>query len=179
MTRIVMTASTNPVKVQAVRLGFERMFPDQSFEVRGIAVPSGVSAQPMSDEETYQGAFNRTQQARAAAPEADYWAGIEGGLEEKHGELHGVAWVVVQDGQLTGKSRTATFVLPQEVARLIRQGHELGHADDLVFGRTNSKQTTGSVGILTEEVLNRTIYYEHAVILALIPFKNRHLTFPT
>jgi inosine/xanthosine triphosphatase len=175
--KTVIVASTNPVKVESARIGFARMFPDESFAVRGVAAESGVSAQPMTDAETYQGALTRAQHAARLVPDAHYWVGIEGGLEEKYGALHGVAWIVITDGTRTGKSRTASFVLPDEVARLIHQGHELGHADDLVFNRANSKQTTGSVGILTADVLNRTIYYEHAVILALIPFRNPHLTF--
>ncbi len=177
MTKTVIVASTNPVKIQSVRAGFERMFPGEAFDVRGVSVESGVRDQPMTDAETYQGAFNRAGGAAVVQPEADFWVGIEGGLEEKHGELHGVAWIVVQSRERTGKSRTASFVLPKEIAALIHSGYELGHADDLVFGRENSKQSNGSVGILTDDVLNRTLYYEHAVILALIPFKNAHLTF--
>lgn len=175
--KTIIVASTNPVKIESVRAGFERMFPDETFAVRGLAVEAGVSDQPMTDAETHQGALNRAGNAAAAEPDADFWVGIEGGLEEKYGELHGVAWIVVRGRDRIGKSRTASFVLPAEVAALIHQGYELGHADDLVFGRENSKQTNGSVGILTADVLNRTLYYEHAVILALIPFKNVHLTF--
>jgi inosine/xanthosine triphosphatase len=174
---VVIVASTNPVKIQSVYDGFTRMFPGGLFDVRGVSVESGVSAQPMSDDETCTGAFNRARAAAQAVPDADYWVGIEGGLEEKRGDLHGVAWIVVIGRGRVGKSRTATFVLPQEVARLIREGHELGHADDIVFQRSNSKHDNGSVGLLTADVLNRRLYYEHAVILALIPFKNAHLTF--
>ena len=176
MTTIVV-ASTNPVKIQSVYDGFTRMFPGASLDVRGVSVHSGVSAQPMTDDETYTGALNRAKGAALAVPDADYWVGIEGGLEDKNGELHGVAWIVVIGPTRIGKSRTATFVLPDEVAQLIRQGHELGHADDIVFNRSNSKHDNGSVGLLTADVLNRRLYYEHAVILALIPFKNEQLTF--
>jgi non-canonical (house-cleaning) NTP pyrophosphatase len=49
---------------------------------------------------------------------------------------------------------------------------ELGHADDLVFNKSNSKQENGAVGILTENVIDRAEFYKQAVILALIPFKN-------
>lgn len=175
--KTVIVASTNPVKIQATRNGFERMFPREHFRVSGIAVESGVSDQPLSDEETYTGALNRALNAAQEIGDADYWVGIEGGLEEAHDELRGFAWIIVRDNQRTGKSRTATFVLPEEVAVLVREGKELGDADDLVFKRQNSKQQSGSVGILTDEVMDRTGYYEHAVILALIPFKNPALTF--
>lgn len=175
--KTVIVASTNPVKIQATRNGFERMFPREHFRITGISVESGVNDQPLTDHETYQGALNRATQAIQAVNDADYWVGIEGGLEAAEGELRGFAWIIVCDRERTGKSRTATFVLPEEVSALIREGKELGDADDLVFKRKNSKQDTGSVGILTDEVLDRTRYYEHAVILALIPFKNPSLTF--
>lgn len=175
--KTVMVASANPVKIQASRNGFERMFPREHFRVTGIAAPSGVSDQPMSDEETYQGAMNRALSAAQQAPDADYWIGIEGGLEEVDGELRGFAWIVVRDRERIGKSRTATFIIPDEVAALIHEGKELGDADDIVFNRSNSKQLNGSVGILTGDVMDRTEYYEHALVLALIPFKNLSLTF--
>jgi non-canonical (house-cleaning) NTP pyrophosphatase len=69
------------------------------------------------------------------------------------------------------------FYLPDEVAALVRGGMELGHADDVVFGRSNSKQEDGSVGLLTGGVINRETYYAHAVVLALIPFRNTGMGF--
>ena len=179
----IIVASKNPVKIAAALEGFQCMFPNNTYTTHGITVPSGVPDQPFSDTETLQGALNRAQNARAQEPQADYWIGIEGGVEETPGEragtLQSFAWVVVIDreGGRTGKARTAAFYQPEEVARLVRGGMELGHADDLVFGRSNSKQGNGSVGLLTGDVIGREAYYVQAVILALIPFKNRKLTF--
>ena len=53
---------------------------------------------------------------------------------------------------------------------------ELGHADDQVFKRDNSKQANGAIGILTNNVIDREAYYIHAVIMALVPFKNPALS---
>ena len=85
------------------------------------------------------------------------------------------AWIVIRSHQQLGKARTGTFGLPPTVADLVRQGKELGEADDQVFGQTNSKQNDGAVGLLTDNVIDRMQLYEHAVILALIPFKNEAL----
>ena len=74
-----------------------------------------------------------------------------------------------------GKGRTAVFFLPPRIAKLIREGKELGEADDIVFGRINSKQDNGAVGLLTDDVIHRQHYYTHALILALIPFKKKDL----
>lgn len=181
MTMLIV-ASTNPVKIDAAAQGFRQMFPQQTFTVEGLSVPSGVSVQPMTNAETYEGAYNRAVGVRAARPEADYWIGIEGGAEETAHGLEAFAWVVILSTQRAGTSRTATFILPNEVAAWVRAGMELGEADDRVFGRENSKQANGSVGLLTGDVIDRTAYYAHAVVLALIPFKQMFmhpgLTFP-
>lgn len=168
----LVVASHNPVKLQCVREGFARMFPGQSMRVVPVGVPSGVSRQPVSDAETLQGALNRAQLARQAEPDGDYWFGIEGGVEELDGGLAAFAWVVVLSSGQCGQARSAAFFLPPRVAELVRQGVELGEADDIVFGRENSKQANGAVGLLTGDLIDRAAYYEHAVLLALIPFKN-------
>ncbi len=174
MTTLVV-ASTNPVKVQAAVNGFRRLFPEAEPNVITVSVPSEVAHQPLSDEETLRGALNRSNNARRVQPDADYWIGIEGGVQASHEELAAFAWIVVQSATLSGKARSGTFFLPPAVAELIRAGKELGEADDLVFGRSNSKQENGAVGILTGNVIDRAQLYEHAMILALLPFKNANL----
>lgn len=171
----VLVASTNPVKINATKMGFEKVFPNEKIGVEGVSAPSGVSDQPMTEEETLKGALNRVENV-SKLKAADYWVGIEGGLEEIDGEMEAFAWVVIKDktGKI-GKGRSASFFLPQKMAELVKQGKELGEADDIVFKDTNSKQKTGTVGKLTGDLITRTDYYEQAVILALIPFKNPEL----
>lgn len=173
----VIVASINPVKLAAARGGLQRVFPTVEFAIEGLSVPSGVPAQPMSDEETLRGARQRMEAARLLQPNSDLWIGIEGGCADTEHGLTCFAWVTVTDGMHTGLARTGTFILPEEVARLVRDGMELGEADDRIFGRSNSKQADGSVGLLTHGLIDRTSYYIHAVILALIPFMRPDLTF--
>jgi inosine/xanthosine triphosphatase len=170
--KTIVLASNNPVKVQAALNGFCRMFPEEKFQAALVSAASEVSDQPMSDKETLRGALNRARNAARLIPSADYWVGIEGGVEDTDGEMAAFAWVVVCSQELIGKGRTGTFFLPVQVADLIRQGKELGEADDLVFNRSNSKQDNGAVGLLTGNVIDRAQLYEQAVILALAPFKN-------
>lgn len=175
----IIVASKNPAKIASMVSGFKRMFPDEIFEVEGIGVASGVADQPMSDAETLQGAMNRTLAAEKEKPDADFWTGMEGGCEDVQGDMQVYAWIVVKskNGNL-GKGRTGTFILPQKIADLVREGIELAKADDIVFNRQNSGYNNGAVGVLTGDVMNRSDYYEHAVILALIPFKNTELYQP-
>jgi inosine/xanthosine triphosphatase len=171
MKKVIVT-SKNPVKLEAVKIGFTKMFPDETFEFSVLSVSSGVPDQPNTNEETYRGARNRVDNAFAEMPGADFYVGVEGGIELVNDEMECFAWVAVRSGDKYSKAKTGTFYLPNEVVRLIKEGKELGEADDIVFKKENSKQQNGAVGILTGDVLNRTDFYIEAIIFSLIPFKN-------
>jgi len=177
----VIIASKNPVKIKAVERAFAKMFPADKFEFSGVSVPSNVPDQPLSDQETFLGARNRADNAAQEIIDADFYVGIEGGVETIGEEMAAFACVVIKSegktksGEKYGKSRTGTFFLPQKVSELIKQGKELGEADDIVFQRNNSKQENGAIGLLTGNVIDRTSSYVEAVIRALIPFKNPEL----
>ncbi len=172
MVKKIVIASKNPIKVDAVRNGFERLFPDDTHQFVCVSVRSDVTDQPLSDQVARIGASNRAQNAREAMPDADFWVGVEGGCDYLGTAMIGFAWIVVLSGTMQGSSRTAHFQLPPAVQALVESGLELGEADDRIFGKTNSKQKTGAVGLLTGDILTRASFYEQAVILALIPFKN-------
>jgi len=171
----VVISSKNPVKVNATKQAFTLVFPGQTFDFVEVSAASGVSNQPLSNQETQIGATNRVNNAAAAHPEADFYVGIEGGVEQVGSDMHSFAWVVIKGQNKNGQARTGTFFLPAKVAELIHQGVELGAADDIVFAKNNSKQQNGAVGILTGDVIDRTKYYLDAVVLALIPFRNPDL----
>jgi inosine/xanthosine triphosphatase len=171
----VIVASKNPVKINAAKIGFEAMFKYEKFEFVGVSVESEVSNQPLSCNETKNGAINRVNNAEIYIKDADYWVGIEGGIEVIGEEMEAFAWVVIKSKDKFGKSKTATFHLPKKIIELINQGKELGEADDIVFGKNNSKQKDGAVGLLTDNAINRTHFYSNAMTLALIPFKNQDL----
>lgn len=170
-----MVASTNPVKVRATREAFKTMFPDLEFQLESLAVFSGVTDQPNGHAETMLGARNRAQAAQTARPDADFWVGIEGGVQDWGEEMSAFAWMLVRSVEQEGKSCTASFFLPHEVVRLVRSGMEMGEADDIVFNMNDSKRNQGASGILTHNIIDRAHLYRHALILALIPFKNDQL----
>jgi inosine/xanthosine triphosphatase len=173
--KTVIVASTNPVKINAVKHAFKKMFSKENFKLIGISVPSGVPEQPIGDDETFNGAYNRAKNASKQIHKADYWVGLEGGIRRVDDDMEVFGWIVVKSKMKLGKSRTATFILPQKITQLVNKGMGLGPADDVVFKIKNSKQKQGSVGILTGGVTDRTKYLEDGVILALIPFKNTKL----
>lgn len=173
----LVVASRNPVKLRAAESGFRRIFADRPVTAEGVAVPSGVSDQPMTDAETLQGAENRVREAAKQCSDADFWVGLEGGLEEVGGELAAFGWIVVRSANQDqlGRSRTASFALPPQVRDLVLSGVELGIACDQIFDRHNVKQSEGAVGLLTAGSIDRASLYEAAVVLALVPFINGDL----
>lgn len=70
-----------------------------------------------------------------------------------------------------GYAKTGSFLLPPAICELvINENMELGHADDKVFKRVNSKHGSGTVGVLTDGEIDRADYYVHALKLALVPW---------
>ncbi|MCR4326301.1 MAG: inosine/xanthosine triphosphatase [Candidatus Roizmanbacteria bacterium] len=172
----VVVASTNPVKITAVQRSFSQVFSRDKVITKGVSVASGVSEQPRSNTETLRGARNRARAAQKLFPSADYWVGLEGGVYEDKEGMGEVAWMYImsQDGRI-GKGRTGTFFVPPAAVDLIYQGHELGTVGDILFGTSNGKQKDGFVGALTKNLITRVVLYEHALLLALIPFMQPHL----
>lgn len=171
----VIVGSKNPVKIEAARTAFELIFPEDTFECIGHGAPSGVSDQPIGDEETLQGAENRAAACKEAFPEADFWIGLEGGNEEVNGHHFAMAWMVTMHGDGIGRGNVGAFPLPPKVVELVQQGMELGHANDIVFKSKESKKGIGASGLLTNELITRSDYYTRGVIFSLIPFINGDL----
>ena len=167
----VVVASRNPVKVEAARSAFATQFPDTSLEMIAVEVDSGAGDQPESDAATRQGARTRAERAREKVPAADFWVGLEGGVELVGERLMAFAWMAVlgASGDL-GEARTTTLPLPPAVRELVDAGVELGDANDRVFSTLNSKQGGGAFGLLTEGLYTRESVYREAMVMALVPF---------
>ncbi|MBT8083574.1 MAG: inosine/xanthosine triphosphatase [Woeseia sp.] len=177
---IVIVASNNPVKIAAVRTAFLACMSGPPCEVRGTYADSGVSDQPISDDETREGARNRAMDAKRREPDADYWVGLEGGIATIDDSLQAFAWMAVCDphGRI-GMARSATLPLPPAIKDLVDGGMELGDANDRVFKTVNSKQGGGAFGLLTDGRYTREGIYAQTVALALVPllhplFESRH-----
>ncbi|EJG1666913.1 inosine/xanthosine triphosphatase [Vibrio parahaemolyticus] len=167
-TQKVVIASLNPAKINAVKSAFQSAFPQQAFEFVGISVPSEVADQPMTNEETHRGALNRVKNAKVEMPTADFYVGLEAGIE---GNVT-FAWMVIESDTHRGESRSASLMLPPEILAQLADANELGDVMDKVFGTENIKQKGGAISLLTQNQLTRSSVYHQALILALIPFTN-------
>lgn len=165
----IAVGSTNPVKLQCVKEVVLDFYPNA--EVHAIATNSGVSSQPLSEKETRQGALNRALSALESSPDTTIGFGLEGGCFEGEDGIWAFAWITAANkaGKI-GHGQTGRFLLPPGVAKLIREGKELGEADDIFFDRTNSKREEGAVGLLTDKRITRAQFYKPAVMFALLPF---------
>jgi inosine/xanthosine triphosphatase len=171
----VIIASGNPVKINTAKLAFEKFFPEEQFEFIGIPAESGVSDQPMSNAETMLGAKNRVINAILKDGSADFYVGMEGGVEDIDNQLFSYSWIIVSDKSKQGIGKSASFKLPPKITELIKGGMELGDADQVVFGVENSKQKMGAIGLLSKGVVNRTDLYVTPTMFALLPFINKQL----
>lgn len=166
----VVVASTNPVKIQAVQEAFTPFF-NNSFEVEGFEVSSGIKEQPLSDQETFIGASNRVDNLKKKYPGADFYIGIEGGVDLFGGNyFHGFGWVYILSGDKVSFSRSSTFPLTAEISQMIQEGKELGPITDELFGLKESKKKGGIIGVLTNGVVDRKELYIQPIQFALIPF---------
>jgi len=167
----IIVGSANPVKLAATQAAFAAAWPEEECTYEIFDAQSGVPDQPFGSEETKMGARNRAQACIKAHPEADFYVGLEGGLEKIEGEYWAFAWMCVEDrsGKI-GFGRTGAFLLPPKVSDLVERGEELGKATDIVFTAVNSKQKGGTIGILTNGKVDRTDFYVDALTFALIPF---------
>jgi inosine/xanthosine triphosphatase len=167
----VVVGSTNPVKLAAVEAAMRHYYPHCS--VVGVTVASGVSEQPIGEEETVRGARSRAEAALLSDPSADYGVGLEGGVMTRPNSpnMFSCAWacIVNRRGQV-GLGGGLYFELPPRVSEGLRVGNELGPLMDQLTGEHDNKKKGGAIGIFTRGGLNRGNAYTHLVFSAFVRF---------
>ncbi|MDP5211485.1 inosine/xanthosine triphosphatase [Pseudoalteromonas tunicata] len=164
----IRVGSTNPVKVNAVKTAFSAAFVDHIIECIATDAPSDVAAQPMTEQETLQGAINRVAFCQQFA--ADYYVAIEGGVDHFSYGAATFAYVVIANANEQHVGRGANLPLPTAIYQSLLEGKELGPLMDELFNTHNIKQKGGAIGLLTNGLANREGNYHHALLLALAPF---------
>ncbi len=169
----IICASQNPVKIEVAKRAFETVFPGVEIEVFGVKTNSAVADQPFGDD-TRRGAENRLQEIRTNYPNGDYWIAQEGGLYNENNAMFSRNWIVVADsGGTIGTSSTPSYYIPTKVAELVRQGHELGTACDIVFGTENIKQKGGAIALVTNNLIGRAEESLQPAIIAICQVLNK------
>ncbi|UFJ41605.1 DUF84 family protein [Brevibacillus humidisoli] len=161
--------TTNQAKRKAVVLATDT-------EPVCLSVPSGVADQPLSEEETIQGAINRAKHALDRMPDADVGLGLEGGLTfdarfTQQWYLFSVcaAW----DGERLCLGKGLYFPIPNWVGeRVSRENIELGTIIDELGETEGSNQKEGAYGMFTGGRITRAEVFCQAVIAALTPLRS-------
>ena len=163
----VVSATTNPAKIQAILQAFDEIFGEGSCHIESVSVESGVPEQPFG-EETRAGARNRVANARIAQPHADFWVAIEAGIDD--GSTF--SWVVIESADRRGEARSATLPLPEVILKQVSAGEALGPVMSQYTGIDQIGRKEGAIGVFTAGKLTRSSVYHQAVVLALSPFHN-------
>lgn len=158
----IAVASHNPAKIRAVQDCFDEL--GIAAEIISVEIGSGVSAQPFSVEETRQGAVNRA--SAAFNEEYDLAIGLEGGVFELGDSIYLCNWgaMLSSEGKIYSAGG-AQIPLPEEIARELRNGKELGPVMDWYANETGIRHHKGAIGILTANVMNRGDMFGHIVKL--------------
>ncbi|UJL45105.1 DUF84 family protein [Virgibacillus sp. NKC19-16] len=156
----IIIGSTNPTKIKAV----QEVFPLHT--VTSKNVPSNVSSQPFSDEETRKGAINRALQCSNSNSEDTIGIGLEGGVMYVDNQLYLCNWgaLVTQDGEVYTASG-ARIILPQEFTEPLKKGVELGDVMDRYAKKEGVRKKEGAIGIFTGEFISRQEMFAHVVKL--------------
>lgn len=156
----IIIGSKNPAKIQAVQNAFLN---DYLYDM--VDVPSGVSAQPFSDDETIRGAINRAENAIHTG-NGEIAIGLEGGVHETSFGLMLCNWGALKlKGQPPFIAGGARILLPEEIAFRIRNGEELGPVMDEYANKQNIRKKEGSIGVFTNGKINRIEMFTHVTKL--------------
>ena len=161
----VAIGTTNPAKVQAIQKAFQEQYGEVHFQC--LKTESHVSEQPMSDQETIEGALNRAKIVLKTTG-SDVGIGLEGGVSESLYGMFVCNWgaLVDRDGnEIIGGG--ARISLPKEISNEIKAGKELGPLMDEYTQRTGIRKKEGAIGVFTNGLLTREEMFRHVVGLLI------------
>lgn len=152
---IVHVATSNPVKVRAVRAAFGR-------KARVVAVKAvgGAPPQPISLGQIVRGAMTR---ARRARPGAAFGVGVEAGVFRMAGAYYNVTIAAVTDGRRTSLGGSPFFEIPARLVHAIAKGDE-------ELGKHFAGRGGGAIAAATRGRVTREEATRLAVLMALAPW---------
>ncbi len=164
----VAVGSTNKVKIDAVRNIFTQAF--GLIEVVSVEPEHSIGKQPR-EKQTIEGAIQRAKNALAKTG-ADLGVGIEAGLFynsvlQKHLDIQYCA-IVDSAGKMT-VGHGPGFEYPPEVIRAVLNGGTVGDTMSQITEIEKIGHKQGSIGYLSDGLIDRTSLTEIAVLMALIP----------
>jgi len=147
-------------------------------------VTTNIPAMPLNDWQLMQGARERAlavrDSLRSRRIEADIYVGLEGGFHsisiegEWHTFLRG--WAYATDGEKGSFGAAPSISVPPAIVKSVIEGRrELGLVIDEVSGGRDVRSRQGAWGVLSRDLVTRSLSFELALIAAFAPFYNAAL----
>jgi len=187
MERIAL-GSDRAAKIMSVRAAIARVAElDPAWRTAKVIprpVKTDAPAMPLNDWQLMSGARKRALAVRdiliEQKLEADLYVGLEGGFHSisLEGEwrtfLRG--WAFVTDGERSSFGMSPSIEVPENIVKQVIQGkRELGLVIDEVAGVRDVRSKQGAWGVLSRDLLTRSMSFEAALIAAFAPFYNASL----
>jgi len=180
--------SDRAAKIMAVRASIARVaeidatWRDASVVAR--AVKTDAPAMPLTDWELMIGARQRALAVReiliGQRLGADLYVGLEGGFHSisVEGEWHTFlrGWAFVTNGERGSFGMSPSIEVPDAIVKDVVGGkRELGLVIDEVAGVRDVRSRQGAWGVLSRDLITRSMSFEAALIAAFAPFYNAEL----
>lgn len=147
----IAVGSKNPVKIQAVKNALN----DESIQVVPFSAMSNVRQQPLSDEETLQGAINRAKDCLEKT-DSTLAIGLEAGIVLLQNQIYLCHWgAIVDRNQNVYFTNGPLILLPMEYRQPLLNGQNL---EDIMHHSTGIEglgNKEGAIGVFTQYRLNR------------------------
>jgi inosine/xanthosine triphosphatase len=187
--KTIALGSDRAAKIMAVRASVARIATIDSdwkdAHVVARQVTTTVPAMPLTDWQLMQGARERALAVRDSLRnrrlEADVYVGLEGGFHsisiegEWHTFLRG--WAFATDGgERSAFGAAPSISVPRLIVKSVVEGRkELGVVIDEVAGARDVRSRQGAWGVLSRDLVTRSMSFELALIAAFAPFYNSNL----
>jgi inosine/xanthosine triphosphatase len=187
--KTIALGSDRAAKIMAVRASVARIATIDSdwkdAHVVARQVTTTVPAMPLTDWQLMQGARERALAVRDSLRnrrlEADVYVGLEGGFHsisiegEWHTFLRGWAFATDGGGRSAFGAAPSISVPPSIVKNVVEGRRELGVVIDEVAGTRDVRSRQGAWGVLSRDLVTRSMSFELALIAAFAPFYNSNL----
>jgi inosine/xanthosine triphosphatase len=183
--------SDRAAKIMAVRASIARIAEIDSgwrdATVVARPVKTDAPAMPLTDWELMSGARQRALAVRdqliQQKLEVDLYVGLEGGFHSisVEGEWHTFlrGWAYATDGERGSFGMSPSIEVPDAIVKDVVQGkRELGIVIDDFAGIRDVRSRQGAWGVLSRDLITRSMSFEAALIAAFAPFYNRQMYLP-
>jgi inosine/xanthosine triphosphatase len=190
--KTIALGSDRAAKIMAVRASVGRIATiDSSWANANVVarrVTTSLPAMPLTDWQLMEGARERALAVRDSLKnrrlEADIYVGLEGGFHsisiegEWHTFLRG--WAYATNGSDKSAFGAAPSIsVPAEIVKSVVEGRrELGLVIDDVSGSHDVRSRQGAWGVLSRDLVTRSMSFELALIAAFAPFYNPQVYAP-